>query len=257
MRRSLDSADKSSKRLSASLGILSGTFSAIGVGVGLAAVVAGLRLATKAALDFGSAIAEVSTLLPDNRELGALTENARALALEFGKSPVEQTKSFYAIISAGAENAADATDTLTVANKLAIGGVTNVAVAAEGLTSVLNAYEESGITATEVSDSLFVAMKAGQTTIGELVSSLGQVVPIAQSVGVGFDELAAAVSALAKGGIATKIAVTGVRAILTAVAKATPPITSSPRSSATRPTSRARWSGARCSRRSISSASSG
>ena len=206
------------------MGSLRGAFSALGAGIGLAAVVAGLRSATKAALDFGTAMAEVSTLLPDDRQLGALTENARALALEFGKSPAAEAKSFYQIISAGAGSAAEATDILTAANKLAVGGITSVNIAADGLTSILNAYEGQIGTATDVSDALFVAMKAGKTTIGELSVSLGLVAPLAAAVGVDFDELAGSLAALTKGGINTRIAVTGVRAILAAVAKATEPV---------------------------------
>jgi len=68
-----------------------------------------------------------------------------------------------------------------------------------------------------VSDALFVAMKAGVTTIPELASALGAVLPYSQSLGVSFDETAAAVAALTKGGLTTSVATTGLRAALNSI----------------------------------------
>lgn len=175
---------------------------------------------TRAIFQFQDAVAEVSTLVDTTtfsmRELEAA---AIAQAQAFGGGAAQQAKSFYQIISAGASTAAEATETLTAANKLAVGGVTSVAQAADGLTSVLNAYGDRVESAAAVSDAMFVAMRAGKTTIGELSASLGRVAPLAAQTGVSFDELLAAVSALTKGGISTAESMTGVRAILAAVAK--------------------------------------
>lgn len=190
--------------------------------VAAVAVIKGLTSAAQAAMKFETALTEVSTLLGDTvGEMDALSDAAKRLAIEFGSTPVEQTKAFYQIISAGAQNAAEATNILTAANKLAIGGVTSVEVAADGLTSVLNAYGDKVASATAVSDAMFVAMKAGKTTIGELSGALGLVAPLAATAGVSFDELAGTIAALTKGGISTSTAVTGVRAILAAVVKPT------------------------------------
>lgn len=84
---------------------------------------------------------------------------------------------------------------------------------------MLNAYGPMVENATAVSDAMFVAMRAGKTTIAELSSSLGQVAPLAAQTGVGFNELLASISALTKGGISTTQAMTGMRAVLAAVAK--------------------------------------
>ncbi|WP_374900902.1 phage tail tape measure protein [Brucella endophytica] len=174
------------------------------------------------AFAFQDALAEVSTLVDTATfDMQGLEQAALKQAAAFGGGGAPQAKAFYQIISAGASSAAQATDTLTAANLLAVGGVTSVTTAADGLTSVLNAYGSKVEGATAVSDALFVGMRAGKTTIGELSSSLGQVAPLAAQTGVTFDELVASISALTKGGIATSEAVTGVRAILAAVAKPT------------------------------------
>lgn len=186
------------------------------------AVGAAIKSLTTLTNEFTSGIAEISTLVDETTfDMDALTKSARDQAKAFASTPKEQTKAFYQIISAGAQTAAEATDTLTAANKLAVGGVTDVRTAADGLTSILNAYGDQVESAAAVSDSLFIAMKSGKTTIGELSSNIGKVAPLAAQLGVEFDELTGSISALTKGGISTAEAVTGVRAILAAVAKPT------------------------------------
>jgi TP901 family phage tail tape measure protein len=120
------------------------------------------------AMAFNTAMAEVNTLLADSNELVKLNEEAKALAATFGGSPTAQAQAFYQAISAGAGNAEEATALLTAANKLAIGGVTDVTTAVDGLTSITNAYGIETSKASTVSDAFFVAMRAGKTTVGEL-----------------------------------------------------------------------------------------
>jgi TP901 family phage tail tape measure protein len=184
------------------------------------AVVAMLRSLTSAAFEFTDQITEVSTLVNTATfDMDALTEAAKRQAVQFGSMPTLQAKALYQIVSAGASDATTATERLNAANQLAVGGVTDVLTAADGLTSVMNAYGAAAGSATDVTDAMFTAVKAGKTTIAELSSSLGMVAPLASVVGVSFDELTASVAALTKGGMATSVAVTGVRAILAAVAK--------------------------------------
>lgn len=178
--------------------------------------------AVRSAMAFRDALAEVSTLIDTTTfKLGKLSNQALANAAAFGSSPVEQAKAFYQAISAGATDAASAIDILDVANRLAIGGATNVFTATDGLTSIVNAYGDAVESATAVSDSMFVAMRAGKTTIDELASGLGTVAPLAATANVSFDELTASIAALTKGGMDTRVAITGVRAILASVTKPT------------------------------------
>ena len=183
------------------------------------AVVAVLYSAAAAALEFGRNIAEVSTLLSGMDDMPRITAEAKAMAVEFGSLPTLQAKGFYQAISAGASDAAAAVKVMTMANKLAVGGVTDVKTAVDGLTTVLNAYGPKVRGAASVSDAMFVAMRAGKTTIAELSASIGTVAPLAAQAGVSFDQLMAATSALTKGGVTTNVVMTGLRAILAAVVK--------------------------------------
>ena len=169
--------------------------------------------------EFSAAMAEVNTLLSGNSEMPRLTQEAKNLAAQFGGSPTQQAQAFYQAISAGAGNAEQATALLTAANKLAIGGVTDVTTAVDGLTSITNAFGIETSEAATVSDALFVAMRAGKTTVGELSSSIGKVAATAATAGLSFEETLGSISALTTQGIATAEAVTGLKATLANVLK--------------------------------------
>lgn len=191
---------------------LAGVLGALG-GFAISADVRGAR-------DLSASLAEVSTLIDGTGDdLARIQTAAREMGREFGTTAAAQVKSFYQAISAGATDIATATALLESANKVAIGGITDTVTAVDVLTTATNAYAASGLTASNSSDALFVGMRAGKTTISELASSLGNVIPIAASLGVNFDELVAGVAALTTQGQSTAQAVTGVRAILSQVAK--------------------------------------
>lgn len=188
---------------------------------GLATTVAIASLSVVEATKFETKMAEVSTLLEDTSGLEGMEQAIKDLAIQYGQFPGDQVEATYSIISAGAKTSADAMQTLEAANRLAIGGVTEVAIAADGLTSTLNAYAGEVESATEVSDSMFVAMKAGKTTIEELSNNIGSVAPIAAEAGVELDELLAATAALTKGGVKTSVAMTGLRQVVASILKPT------------------------------------
>jgi TP901 family phage tail tape measure protein len=188
----------------------------------IAIATAGVVLGTKAFVEYETALAEVNTLLSESQSIAEYSDEIRRLAVEFGSPAFEQAGAAYQIISAGARDAAEATSILTAANKLAVGGVTDINTAADGLTTILNAYNLEASSAGAVSDILFSTMKSGKTTIGELSSSLGQIVPTAAQLGVSLPEVTAAVGALTTNGVATTEAVTQINAALTAMLKVTP-----------------------------------
>jgi len=183
-----------------------------------AAAGASIRLAR----GFNAALAETSTLIEGTPEqLEAVTKAARGMSKEFGSTATAQVKAFYQALSAGADGVAGATALLDQANKLAIGGVTDVTTGVDALTTAMNAYGADVLSAADASDAMFVAMRAGKTTIGELAGSLGQIVPIASAAGVSFDEVTAGIAALTTQGLSTSSATTGLRQVIAAVIKPT------------------------------------
>lgn len=174
------------------------------------------------ARSFNAALAETSTLIEGTPEqLNAITASARSMSRMFGGDATTQVKAFYQAISAGAGSVEEAAALIDTANRLAVGGLSDVTTATGILSGVLNTYGKDVITATEVSDSLFVGVKAGVTTVSELSSSLGKVLPAAKALGISFDETVAATAALTKNSMTTSEAVTGLSAVMNGVLQPT------------------------------------
>lgn len=176
--------------------------------------------AVKSAADFSRQIAEVGTLVDDatvsNEEL---RDTVRSLSNEFGQDRESVAAALYQAISSGAQAGAEANEFLEVALRLAIGGVTDARTAVDGLTTVINAFNLGFESAETVADKLFATVKAGRTTIEELSGFLFQAAPIAQALGVSFDEVQAALVGLTLQGTSSRVAFTQIRAALVGLAR--------------------------------------
>jgi len=166
--------------------------------------------------------AEVRTLL-DATQKDVVNFNKEILSLQrqFGTQPQVAAKAFYDAISSGAVDASGAIKLLNVAQKTAIGGVTNLQTAVNGITNILNAYGLSASDSARVSDVLFLSMRAGKTTVTELSAELGKVLTFAANAGVSFEELSAAVATVTTAGVQTNIATTAMRAAIVALLRPT------------------------------------
>jgi TP901 family phage tail tape measure protein len=199
---------------------------AAGLGLSLfSAGVAGLALlspAVDAAAGFSRAIAEVAT---ETSEAVFSQKAMRAISSEmaatFGKLPLEETSALYKSVAFGANDAAKATDLMRASNMLAVAGVTDVSTAMDGIAGTIKAYGLGFDEASSISDAFFVAMKSGNTKVGELAASLGQVTPLAASLGVNYSDLLAATSTLTGKNIVAASAVTGLKAAFANVMKPT------------------------------------
>ncbi|AHD02953.1 phage tail tape measure protein [Leisingera methylohalidivorans] len=222
LERSTGQARAEFGRFGKSAGGATAAASALGKAIGAVAVgLAGFASAQQAAVQargFQAAMAETSTLIEGTRaEMSLVEQEARRMAATFGGNATQQVKAFYQAISAGADSVEAAAQILDQSNRLAIGGVTDITTGVDALTTAVNAYSATGLTAAEASDAMFVGMKAGKTTIGELSAQMGQIVPIASAAGVSFDEMIAGISALTTQGQSTAMATTGLRAAITGI----------------------------------------
>lgn len=152
----------------------------------------GLTVSFSAFKDYEKAVKEVSTLT-DDIPIDRIRDITTEAALEFGGLPVDQTKAFYAVVSAGATDATTAQEQLVAANKLAIGGV---AEQEDAVLSVSKSVANFGGTAGEAADSMFTAVKRGQTTVSEMARALPSVAQAASSAGLSLDETNAALAVL-------------------------------------------------------------
>ena len=141
---------------------------------------------------------------------GALQKDLRDFSNETGTVTTEAIPALYQAISAGVPRE-NVMDFLRVANKAAVGGVTDLETAVDAITSSVNSYGPEVLSATEASDLMFTAVRLGKTTFDELGAALFNVVPTAASFGVGLDQVAAALAVTTAQGVPTKIATTQLR----------------------------------------------
>ena len=155
--------------------------------------------------NFETGLANINTLLDETSTVSIeqLSDEILALGKEIPtESITELTDAYYQAISAGVD-AAEATDFVRQAGQAAVAGLADTETSVDALTTVTNAYKESGLTAQEASDVLFSTIKAGKTDFNQLASSLNIVVSDAASAGVGFNEVGDAIAKLTAAGVPT------------------------------------------------------
>ena len=184
-----------------------------------AAVVAFGVSAVKTFVDFDTGMREVFTLMPElsSEAREAMSEDVQALSEEIAVLPNEVIPALYQAISAGVPRE-NVFSFLEVAGHAAIGGVTSLEVAVDGLTTVTNAYGSEVISVTEVADIMFTAVKEGKTTFDELAARMFQAVPVAAKIGLEFYNVAAAAAQITLSGVPMRVAMTQIRSLLNEVA---------------------------------------
>lgn len=233
---------------------LAGIKKLAGVGAALttigAGAVAGFGMASNKAVEFQYAMTEVKTImsaemLPEFERMSAEVQN---LAMEAGEEPALLSKALYQTVSAGIYDADEAMIALEASMKAGIAGMSDTFTAVDALTSIMNAYgldltknvneqqneTASGLermkegaqaavgevnTATDVFDTMFIAVREGKTRFEELNAGLGKVAKVAQSAGLSYRELIGSTSTLTKFGLRTSEAYTGMRSALIGVTK--------------------------------------
>lgn len=171
------------------------------------------RESVDAFMGLETGMAEVSTLLSNDADMAGMTDQVKEFSLETGKLTSEIVPALYQSISASVPQET-VFDFLEVANMAAVGGVTELETAVDGITSVMNAYGQENLSAAQASDQMFTAVKLGKTTFGELASSLFNVVPTAVSAGVAFGDVTAAIATMTASGTPTSVATTQMRQAL-------------------------------------------
>lgn len=155
----------------------------------------GIRGSFDAFKDYEKGVLEVSTLT-DKIPIAKIQEITKSAAEEFGGLPTDQVTAFYAIVSAGATDAAEAQEQLTYANKLAIGGVASQEDAVLAISKSVANFKSQGVDAQQAADSLFTAVKRGQTTVEEMARALPNVAAAAAGAGLSLDETNTALAVL-------------------------------------------------------------
>ena len=185
-----------------------------------AQVETGIRGSFDAFKDFERGVVEVSTLTEDIpiEQIRSITQ---AAAEEFGGLPTDQVSAFYAIVSAGATDAASAQDQLNAANKLAIAGAASQESSVLAISKAVANFGSQGVTSAKAADSLFIAVQKGQTTVEEMARALPIVAQSASTAGLSIDETNAALAVLSKRFPRSSEGASALRQALSSIAKPT------------------------------------
>ena len=181
----------------------------------VSAVVGGaLGASVKGASDFNDGMAKMSTLFDTTQtSVSDLSKEFLSLSKKTGLSATELAEAGYQALSAG-QSVEDVAGFVETAGNLAKAGFTSTTTAVDVLTTAMNAYGEQAGTAEEISNKLVRTQNLGKTTVDELASSMGKIIPTASSMGVNIDNLTSGYVSLTKQGIATAEATTYMNSML-------------------------------------------
>lgn len=184
-------------------------------------LVAAGTAATKMAFDFNKSMTQIESLVGvASDEVTKMGEAAKKMAIDTGKSANEAAEALFFITSAGLRGSA-ATDTLNASLKAAAVGLGETKTIADLATSAMNGYANEGLTATQATDILVAAVREGKLEASQLAASMGGVIPIASNMGVGFNEVGAALAAMSRTGTNAAEGATQLNAILMSIKKPT------------------------------------
>lgn len=143
-----------------------------------------------------------------NTELGVNTDRLGAI------------KALYLSVSAGINESVESQRKfLESAARLSVVGRTELATTVDVLSTSINAYGASNMTAKRASDALFATVQFGKTTLEELAPVMGRVIALGSDMDVTIEELGASMAVLTRTGFESRIAATGLRAVLRGLMK--------------------------------------
>ena len=140
-----------------------------------------------------------------------LREQARGLASDFGLARSEIAGGMYNALSAGVDKN-NLKSFMATAAKVAVADGSNISVAVDGITTVLNAFKVKVTETDAVTDKLFQTVAMGKTTFGALSANLATVAPIAAASDIPLEQILAHVATLTAQGTPTAQAMTQIRA---------------------------------------------
>ena len=212
---SLAGAGKGLKDLGGKFEALGGKVKKFGTGLSKAMLPLAGALAggTKMFLDLDNSIRKVSTLSGDILPVEKIREETRRISDMSGIASKEVAESMYEALSASVDPSkvvGFTEDTI----KFAKAGFTELPTAIDVTTTALNAYGDKAESVSKIHDILIKTQNLGKTTVNELASSIGNVIPIAAANEVGMDQLGAAYSLLTYQGINAYKSTTGLNSLL-------------------------------------------
>lgn len=168
----------------------------------------------KGASDFYDGMSKMSTLFDTTQvSVEDLSKEFLQLSNDTGKSATELTEAGYQALSASVPIEKLGSFVRTAGN-LARAGFTSTTTSVDILTTAMNAYGDKAGSAEEIANKLVRTQNLGKTTVDELASSMGKIIPTASAMNVGINNVTSGYVSLTKQGIATAEATTYMNSML-------------------------------------------
>lgn len=184
-----------------------------------AATVAAGTASAKMAVDFEDDMAKVSTIMDTNvMSVKDMQDAIIDLSNKTGIAVGDVADDVYNAISAG-QKTGDAVAFVENSTKLATAGFAESGDTLNILTTILNAYGLKAEEVTNVSDMLIQTQNLGKTTVAELSSAMGKVIPTANANHVALDQLCSGYAIMTANGVATAESTTYMNSMLNELGK--------------------------------------
>lgn len=179
-----------------------------------AAATGALTVVTKTSSDFQNGMAKMSTLFDTSQvSVQKLSKEFLNLSNETGRGATELTEAGYQALSASVPVEKLGSFIRTSANMAKV-GFTDTATSVDLLSTAVNAYGLEADQADNIANKLVNTQNLGKTSVNELASSMGKVIPTAAGMNVNLDQLCTMYTLMTKQGIATAESTTYMNSML-------------------------------------------
>jgi len=193
-----------------------------GLNVAIAAGAAAFALAIKSAADFEAKMGNIHTLLGPGEEaqrnIESMGDAIVEMSTKFPASAQSLSEAMYQIVSATVPPA-EAMGVLEESVKGAVAGVASTEETFNLFSATVKGYGMEWAEVGRISDIVFQTIKLGQTTMGELATSMQGAIPLASTLGIKFEEIAGATATLTGVTGSTSEVMTQIESIMTALIK--------------------------------------
>lgn len=225
LRKSLDDANKSARNASQGFRDLRRQLLTIaGIGGVLIALKRIGQASVQMARDFQISMSRIEGLVGHSRrQVQAWSKELLELGPKIGTAPNELAEGLYFVTSSGID-ASKAIEVLTASAKAAVAGLGTTKDVADAVTSAVNAYADQNLTAAQATDVLTAAVKFGKIEANELAAVMGQLLPTAAALDIGFDKIAGTMAVLSLTGTNAEEAATQINNVMTAMLSISPKV---------------------------------
>jgi TP901 family phage tail tape measure protein len=155
------------------------------------------------------------------RSVAGFSKEILQLAPAVGKSPQELAQAFYFVASSGIA-ASKAMSVVTASAKASAAGLGDTQVVADAVTSAMNAYGPSVLSAQKATDILVATVREGKGEASSFAGVIGNVTALAAQLGVSFNDVGAALARQTQLGTDAETAATQLQRVFSTLVKVTP-----------------------------------